>query len=336
VRASHAVDEVKAGRYRDLDVPWIEVPAARITDLWRPLWDGERPLPVVADSGAEPFRCPRHARLFAAWSDHERNGVHRLAGRFVHLYRTDGGISAGVLRAERIPIAAYERREEGRCAEAWLVREDTDAVLGRPVRAPDRDQALRELHAAFASWVRWTREERGVVVDSPMRWMGGADVPTRDLDILFPERARWDPHTGGFLLPPNAPSVSWPRPHADPELEGLNGTAESFWTALPERDRPAMAHALVGRIWATLQVERWSEGEQERARGLLYLHRHDGTAWHPWGRVPCSIERPSGFSWEPAFPLLVRALAHAGAADAPPDIDATLRRVSSIAEDTLP
>lgn len=85
VCATHAVDAQRASRYRGLGVPWIEVPAARITDLWRTLWDGSEPLPVQADSGAEPWRCPHHARLFAAWEEDQRNGVHRLAGRFVHL-----------------------------------------------------------------------------------------------------------------------------------------------------------------------------------------------------------------------------------------------------------
>jgi hypothetical protein len=324
VRATHAVDEGKAGRYRDLGVPWIEVPAERITDLWRPLWDGARPLPVLADSGEAAWRCRRHAALFAAWTDHERNGVHRLAGRFVHLYRTDGGISAGVMRADRIPIAAYERREEGRCAEAWLVREDTDTALGRPVRLADRDSALRALHTAFIRWVRWTREERGVVVDSPMRWVPDRALPARDLDTFFPERARWDPHSGAFLLPPNAPSLSWPRLGRDEEVESLTGAGECFWTALPERDRPALTHALVGRVWATLQVESWGEGEAGRTRGLLYLYRHDGTAWRAWGSVPFALERAAGFNWDVAFPALVRALGRASAADAPPDLEAAL------------
>lgn len=327
VCASHAVDEGKAARYRDLGVPWVEVPAQRITDLWRPLWDGDGPLPVVADSDGA-WRCPRHARLFAAWSDHERNGVHRLAGRAVHLYRTDAGLSASVLRAERIPVAAYERREEGRCAEAWLVREDTDARLGQPVRTTDREEAMGTLHRSFVDWVRWTRESRDAVVDSPMRWVPAAGVPTRDLDGVFPERARWDPHTARFILPPNAPSLSWPAAAEDPEIESLTGTVECFWTALPERDRPAMSHALVGRLWATLQVERWSDDKGGRSRALLYLYVHDGKAWRAWGSPPFASERTLDFDWDAAFPALARMLAADAAADAPPDLDAVLRTFS--------
>jgi hypothetical protein len=320
VCASHAVDEGKAARYRDLGVPWVEVPAERITDLWRPLWEGDSPLPVLADSQGAPWRCPRHGRLFAAWTDHQSNGVHRLAGRFVHVYRTDGGLSASLLRAERIPVAAYERREDGRCAEAWLVREDTDARLGQPVCTPDRDGAMRTLHRAFADWVRWTRESRGAVVDSPMRWLPADAMPTRDLDTLFPQRARWDPHTVRFILPPNAPSLSWPSAAEDAGMESLTGTMECFWTALPERDRPAMSHALVGRLWATLQVERWSDEEGGRSRGLLYLYRHEGGAWREWGRLPFVLERAPDFDWDAAFLSLVRGLAREHAADATPDI----------------
>jgi hypothetical protein len=202
--------------------------------------------------------------------------------------------------------------------------------LGQPVRTPDGNEAMRALHRAFVDWVRWTRDSRGAVVDSPMRWLPAAGVPKRDLDSLFPQRARWDPQTAGFILPPNAPALSWPSSPEDPGMENLTGTMECFWTALPERDRPAMSHALVDRLWATLQVERWSDETGGRSRALLYLYVHDGGAWREWGSNPFASEWAPDFPWDAVFPSLARLLAGEAAADAPPDIDAALRTSTAV------
>ena len=113
-------------------------------------------------------------------------------------------------------------------------------------------------------------------------------------------------------------------------MESLTGTTECFWTALPERDRPAMSHALVGRLWVTLQVERWSHETGGRSRALLCLYVHDGGAWREWGSNPFASERTPDFPWDAVFPSLARLLA-GEAADAPPDVDAAIERAAGIA-----
>jgi hypothetical protein len=237
---------------------------------------------VLGDSALHParWRCARHEGLFRAHEEHERNGVHPLAWRVVHLYRTDAGRTGGVARADELLLGMMERREEGRIVEAWLQREGRERPLARPVEVGDRESAKRRLHPRFLEWARWTAEERGAVVDSPMSWAAGPPPPARERHRLFPERLRMNPQSGGFEGVPGLPALAWPRPLLDSARpHPLLGDAPLCWTELPTRDLGPLLHAVAGPCWLTLRPHEWSWNGERSARADLALFHHDGRRW---------------------------------------------------------
>lgn len=282
VCASHAVDDDKAGKYRSLGLPWIEVRADHVAPEAGVAWSREDPLPVLGDSVLHPAvrRCPRHEALYQAYQEHQRNGVHRLAWRVVHLYRTDGGLSAGVRKTDVLLLWMMERRKEGRCVEAWLERQDRDGPLARPLRVRDREEAKRLLHEQLRSWVRWTGQTRGAVADSPMSWVDDPPPPAREHPRLFPERLRMNPQRIAFEGVPGLPSLAWPRPLFEAARpHPVFGAAPIFWSDLPERDLGPLLHAVVEPCWLTLRPHEWSWNGTHSARADISLFYHDGHRW---------------------------------------------------------
>lgn len=321
VHATHAVDETKAERYGGLGVPWIEVPAERVAASWGARWTADRPLPVTRDSALHPelWRCPRHARLHAAWLDVERNGVHRLATRIVHIYRTDGGRTGGELRTDRVRLSMFEQRRDGVMVEAWLAREDRDGGIGSPVQTADRGAAMAMLHRTFLEWVRWTRDERRAVVDSPMRWADPAQIPARGIDDVFPQRACWDAHANTYVLPPNAPAVSWPCLERQAGASLITGSEECFWCDVPERNRGAQFNAILGPVWVVAEETRWGPAGERMTRTDIRLRWHDGRCWTlPW-REPWVLTAPGrvtgAMTLADRFPGIARTLADGLAGD---------------------
>ncbi len=282
VCASHAVDADKARKYRSLGLPWIEVGAERVTPDGGVAWSRETPLPVRGDSALHPavWRCPRHEALYQGYREHQRNGIHRLAWRIVHLYRTDGGLSAGLRKTDDLIVWMMERREDGRCVEAWLERQDQDKPLARPVEVGGREEAKRLLHRQFRAWVRWNEATRGATADSPMSWADGDPPPARERRRLFPQRLRMNSHGAVFEGVPGLASHAWPRPlfeGAPPHP--VFGAAPVFWTDLPVRDRGPLLHAVGEPCWLTLRPHEWSWNGARSARGDLSIFHHDGRRW---------------------------------------------------------
>jgi hypothetical protein len=287
IYAHHTVDAEKAEKYRRLGLPWIEVPARGVISEAGIGWTVDKPLAVLQDSRhPEPWRCGRHEALHVGMLEHERSGVHRMAGRVVHIYRSDGGRSKGETRVRATAVYMMERREDGELAEAWLERDDTEGRIGFPMRTRDRDDARRALHSQFAGWVRWMRENQGATVDSPMRWTPPRTLEGWKKSTSFPQRLRWDPHQGSFAAVPNLPTSSWPRvPRADPYVAdpvlGLDGCT---WTQL-HPGKPPVMHAVAGAVWGTLRAQAGRTGAGEET-AYLSACVHDGERWRTCDGAP--------------------------------------------------
>lgn len=301
VYAHHTVDAEKGAKYRRLGLPWIEVPARGVISDAGIGWSVDKPLPVLQDSRAEDgvWRCPRHEGLYRGMLEHQRSGVHRMAGRVVHIYRADGGRSRGEMRVRATAVYMMERREEGELAEAWLERDDTEGRIGFPVRTSDRDEARRSLHVQFAGWVRWMRENQGATVDSPMRWAPPRTLEGWKKSTSFPQRLRWDPHQGAFASVPNLPASSWPRlPRPDPSVAdpvlGMEGCA---WTQL-HPGKPPVLHAVAGAVWGTLRIQagRTASGDET---AYLSACVHDGERWRACEGAPyvATLAPEQGDAW---------------------------------------
>jgi hypothetical protein len=299
VYASHALDDVRAAKYRGLGVPWIEVPARGVLPDHGAAWTPDEPLPVLGDSRLHPevWRCPRHEGLHRGLLEHERNGTHRVARRIVHVYRTDGGRSAAEPRCRVVGMSMLERREDAVPVESWLERDDTGARIGVSVPGADRERTRRRLHAQFGEWVRWMRAHTGAVVDSPMRWLEAAEAPPAPR--AFPQRLRWDAHAAAFRGPPGLPALAWPllapRPGAP---HPVFGDAPAAWTE-PHPRRPPMVHAVHSPVWLTLVPH--------PARADLAAYLHDGTRWRPADGAPFVLP-PRDAPWEPWLAALARTL----------------------------
>lgn len=308
VCATHAVDEGKAEKYRLLGLPWIEVPAHTLLPEEAPAWSPPRPLPTLASSHRPlPWRCRRHELLWQAHLDTEANGVHPAAWRMVHLYRTDGGIAAAKVKVEPLLLQMMEKREDGEPVSAWLEREASDSPLRPPVAVSSREEAARLLHTHFLAWARWTRAERGIVIDSPMTWTEGAPPPKRERPALFPERMRMNPHSGSFVGVPGTPRHAWPLPlhrHASPHP--LFGDAPVLWREDAVRDLPALVHAVHPPCWLTVRVHGWAEEGERRARADFALHVHDGRRWRAVSSASRYASAPAGgdIGWEAALTAL--------------------------------
>jgi hypothetical protein len=315
VFATHAVDGAKAEKYRGLGIPWIEVPARAVLPDHGVGWSADDALAILGDHRLHPevWRCARHEALHRGLIEHELNGVHRLARRIVHVYRTDGGRSAGEVRCRVVGISMLERREGGRLAEAWLEREDTGARLGAPARTGDRDEARRVLHARFNDWVRWMRRANGVAIDTPMRWMEGGEPLPRDGARAFPERLRWDAHAGEFRGVPDLPALAWP---PVPPLAGdphpVLGHTPRAWTETHPR-KGDLLHATEGAVWLTLFAHAWGEDGGTAVRADVAAHVHDGRRWRGVEGAPftASLHLAPGATapWHAMLPALAHALA---------------------------
>lgn len=277
VYASHAVDAEKAAKYRALGLPWIEVPARGILPGHGDPWTPDGVLPLLGDSRLDPevWRCPRHEGLYRGLLEYERNGVHRVARRVVHVYRADAGRSAGETRCRSIGVSMLERREDGVPAEAWLERDDTGARIGAPVRTSDRAAARRALHAHFTEWAGWMKSARGATLDSPMRWLEAGEAPPR---AAYPQRLRWDAHAGAFRGVPGLPALAWP---ALPALPGaphpVLGRSPRQWTETHRRG--PVVHAVEDAVWLTLVTQHWTDAEGPATRADVAAFVHDGHRW---------------------------------------------------------
>jgi hypothetical protein len=294
IYAHHVVDSARAEKYHRLGLPWVEVPARALLPEGGLAWEPSRPLPALQDSTLHPvrWRCPRHQALHEGLLAHQQSGIHRLAGRVVHLYRTDGGRSTGETRVRATVVFMTERREAGQIAEAWLERADTESRVGLPLRTTDRVAARRHLHQQFKGWVRWMRE-RGVVVDSPMRWADPRALEGWErAPHTYPERLRRDVHRGDFQALPNTGPVAWPRVEgqrgkgADPLL----GYADCTWTQLHPQKRPLL-QACAGRVWLALRVQARGPGTGVGSIAHASLFVHDGARWRAAPGAPFVTEQ---------------------------------------------
>ncbi len=311
VYATHAVDDVRAAKYRGLGIPWIEVPARGVLPEHEVAWTPDAPLPLLGDSRLYPevWRCPRHEGLHRGLLEYERNGVHRVARRVVHVYRTDAGRSAGETRCRAVGLSILERREEGVPAESWLERDDTGARIGHPVRGPDRAEARRILHTHFAEWARWMRATQGAIIDSPMRWLEAAEAPARATERIYPQRLRWDAHAGTFRGVPGLPPLAWPALPGEPHP--ILGRTR-HWTETHRRG-PVM-HAVEGPVWLTLVTHDWTDAEGPATRADIAAFVHDGRRWRTVEGAPFIVPTPDASTTLPA-------IAHALAAHDPETLD---------------
>jgi hypothetical protein len=312
VYASHAVDDEKAAKYRGLGIPWIEVPARGVLPEHGDAWTAGDPLPLLGDSRLHPdvWRCPRHEGLYRGLIEYELNGVHRVARRMVHVYRTDAGRSSGETRCRAVGISMIERREDGRAAESWLERDDTGARIGAPVRGADREEARRALHAHFTEWARWMRTAQRATLDSPMRWLEAAEAPPRATERIYPQRLRWDSHAGAFRGVPDLPALAWP---ALPALPGaphpVLGRSPLSWTET-HRKGPVL-HAVDGPVWLTLVAHAWTGDQGPATRADIAAHVHDGTRWRAVEGAPFTATLRHAPLWETILPDIARAIASA-------------------------
>lgn len=313
--ATHAVDDRKAEKYRELGVPWIEVAAAAVAPEAGVPWRSESPLPTLANGAADPvfWRCARHEALYAAYVDHQLNGVHPIAWRQVHLYRTDGGISAGTVKVDTTILWAMTRRAGGEPVEVWVEHESRDDPLRPPTPVGPDDEPLRLAHRHFLSWARWLRDARGATVDSPMAWQQGAPERPSERALLYPERLRWNQQTGSFVGPPGQPSLAWPVPLFErAATHPVHGRSGQVWRDPPVRDRGELWHATDGPCWVTLRVHQWKHYGAAMSRADFTLHVHDGRRWVPVETH--SVIRPPGRGGPPPE-ALIRAAAAALAAE---------------------
>ena len=309
VYASSAVDDVRAAKYRGLGIPWIEVPARGVIPEHEVAWTPDVPLPVLGDSRLYPevWRCPRHEGLYRGLQEYERNGVHRVARRVVHIYRADAGRSAAETRCRAVGVSILERREEGVPAESWMERDDSGARIGFPVRGRDRAEARRILHTQFAEWARWVRETQSATVDSPMRWLEAGDAPARS-ERLYPQRLRWDAHAGTFRGVPGLPPLAWPAlPPLPGEPHPVLGRPRC-WTETHRRG--LVIHAVDGPVWLTLVQHSWTDAEGPATRADLAAFVHDGRRWRTVEGAPFTATvRAPGLPWTDILPALARTLA---------------------------
>ncbi|HEX8393903.1 MAG TPA: competence protein CoiA family protein [Longimicrobium sp.] len=298
IHVHHRVDSAKSHKYRGLGVPWIEVPANGVISESGLGWRAGEVLAVLQDSRRDPhaWRCPRHEAMYDGMLEHARTGTHRLAGRVVHVYSSEGGRSTGEMRTRGTTVHMMERREDGRMVEAWLERDDNDSRLGRPVRTTDREQARRELHRQFLGWVKWMREHQRFRVDSPMRWADPAALAGWAKSDAYPERLRWDTHQGDFIAPPNLPATAWPRlPAPDGGADPVTGFAECAWTQTAAGKAPLL-HAIHGGVWATLRVQPRGTQAGDGSVGHAAVFLHDGQRWRTAEGAPYVVHRaePAG------------------------------------------
>ena len=320
-------------------MPWLEVSAERITPDGGVAWSAGQPLPVLGDSELHPerWRCPRHAALFAAWQENERNGVHTLAWRLVHLYRGDAGRSASLARTDALVVRMLERREEGGIAEAWLERQGRETPLAAPVRVRDRTEAKRLLHRQFTAWARWTTANRHAVVDSPMSWAAGEPPAARERATAYPQRLRASAQRARVEGAPGIPAVAWPAPlfeHAQPHP--VFGYPPAYWCDLPERDLGPLLNAIVPPCWLTLRPHEWEWNGARAARADLALWHHDGRRWRELRRAAAShsVELAAGAPppcWDEALLRLARAAAEHAA-----DLAAGRTSLAELARPLLP
>lgn len=293
IHVHHRVDSAKSAKYRTLGVPWIEVPASGVISESGLGWRPGDVLAVLQDSRRDPqaWRCPRHQALYDGMLEHARTGTHRMAGRVVHVYSSEGGRSTGEMRTRATTVHMMERREEGRMAEAWLERDDNDARLGRPVRTSDAEQARRHLHREFQSWVKWMRDQQRFRVDSPMRWTESAALAGWLKSDAYPERLRWDTHQGDFVAVPNVAGVAWPRiPDALDDLDPVTGYPECTWTQLVPGKVPLL-HAVSGAVWATVRVQARGAGPADGSVGHAAVWLHDSQRWRTAAFAPYVAHR---------------------------------------------
>jgi hypothetical protein len=309
VYATHAVDDVRAAKYRGLGIPWIEVPARGVLPDHDVAWTPDAPLPVLGDSRLHPevWRCPRHEGLHRGLLEYERNGIHRVARRVVHVYRSDAGRSAGEVRCRAVGVSILERREDGVPAESWLERDDSGARIGHPVRGRDRSEARRILHTQFAEWARWMRETQAATIDSPMRWLEAADAPARSTELIYPQRLRWDPHAATFRGVPDLPPLAWPALPALPgEPHPVLGRARC-WTETHRRG--PVIHAVDGPVWLTLTLHDWKDAEGPATRADVAAFVHDGRRWRTIEGAPFTATVRAPVPWNAILPALARTLA---------------------------
>lgn len=292
IHVHHRVDSTKSDKYRTLGVPWIEVPASGVISESGLGWRAGDVLAVLQDSRRDPqaWRCPRHQALYDGMLEHARTGTHRMAGRVVHVYSSEGGRSTGEMRTRATTVHMMERREDGRMVEAWLERDDNDARLGRPIRTQDREEARRHLHREFQSWVRWMRDHQRFRVDSPMRWTDPAALGGWTRSELYPERLRWDTHLGDFAAVPNVAAVAWPwLPAPGGEADAVTGYAACTWTQTVPGKAPLL-HAVDGSVWATLRVQARGAGVAGSV-GHAAAYLHDGQRWRTAAFAPYLVQR---------------------------------------------
>jgi hypothetical protein len=336
VFSSNAVGEVRADKYRNLGVPWIEVAAVGIVNRPAGPWLVGDALPALGESRLHPerWRCPAHARLHAAWLDQQMNGEHRFASRLVHLYRNEAGLSRAERRSRAITVSMIEIREQGSVVAVRLEREDTGSQIGPTVRVHDRTTAQRELHRHFRSWIRWLRNAQSTVTDSPMRWGMPAEMPGFAEAMAYPERLRWDAHEGEFIGAPNRPRLAWPvasplerSPH--PVL----GIVPCLWSALPIRTRGAELNGIVDGCWITLGHQEWVTETGPQTRADVTIYRHTGARWELLGREQCvnlSLTEPEAEPWNDAFEEIANSLSSSW-----PAIESEGISISSVVDSAL-